>query len=71
MMVHHDVKTTMRFVKPDSKINRRYITPGIEFNTGKYEIRGVFVRDARPCHQVYSLESTGFQLFDHPSGVIS
>jgi hypothetical protein len=64
-----DVESSMQFVKADSKENRRYITPGAEYNTGKYETRKVFVRDARPYRHECTLDETGFQLFDHKSEV--
>ena len=64
-----DVHTKMRFVKADSKDNRRYITPGLEINTGTYEEREVLVRDARPNTEQFTLDSAGFQLFDHHTDV--
>lgn len=64
-----DVHTKMRFVKPESKDNRRYITPGLEINTGFYEEREVLVRDARPTKDKFDLDSTGFQLFGHHTDV--
>src|SRR2546430_16627159 len=69
MVLSKDVHTKMRFVKPDSKDNRRYITPGLEINTGFYEEKEVLVRDARPQKEEFTLESTGFQLFDHHTEV--
>jgi hypothetical protein len=66
----HDVESSMQFIKADSKENRRYITPGLEINTGKYETRQVFIRDARPHREEYTLDTTGFQLFDHKSSVL-
>lgn len=67
----HDVDSQMLFIKRDSKINRRYITPGLEVNTGKYEVHKVHIRDARPRRVQCSLETTGFQLGDHKSAVNS
>ena len=66
----HDVESSMQFIKADSKENRRYITPGLEINTGKYETRQVFIRDARPHREECTLDTTGFQLFDHKSSVL-
>jgi hypothetical protein len=67
----HDVDSQMLFIKRDSKINRRYITPGQEVNTGKYEVHKVHIRDARPRRAECSLETTGFVLTDHKSAVVS
>lgn len=65
----HDVDSTMQFIRADSKVNRRYITPGAEINTGKYEVRKVHIRDARPRRAECTLDTTGFQLLDHKSEV--
>jgi hypothetical protein len=65
----HDVDSTMQFIRADSKVNRRYITPGAEVNTGKYEVRKVHIRDARPRREECTLDTTGFQLLDHKSKV--
>ena len=67
----HDVDSQMLFISRDSKINRRYISPGLEVNTGKYEAHKVHIRDARPRRGQCSLETTGFQLSDHKSAVNS
>jgi len=66
----HDVDSDMLFIRRDSRINRRYITPGLEVNTGKYERQKVHIRDARPRRGECSLDSTGFELIDHKSAVL-
>jgi hypothetical protein len=63
------VESEMHFVKADSKVNRRYITPGLEINTGKYEVKTVRIRDARPFRQECTLDTTGFELFEHKTKV--
>jgi len=65
----HDVISSMSFIKPDSKINRRYITPGLEVNTGRYEVKNVHIRDARPYRTECTLETTGFELSEYTSEV--
>jgi len=66
-----DVDTKMRFVKSDSKDNRRYSTPGLEINTGFYEERQVLVKDARPNRHQFTPDTVGFRLFDHHTDVKS
>jgi hypothetical protein len=65
----HDVESSMQFVKADSKVNRRYITPGLEINTGQYETHKVHIRDIRARRQEYTLDGNGFQLFDFKTAV--
>ena len=65
----HDVDSEMLFIKRDSKVNRRYITPGKEVNTGKYELHKVHINDARARRDKCSLDTTGFQLTEHKSEV--
>ena len=65
----HDVDSTMQFIRPDSTINRRYIVPGKEVNTGKYEVKQVHIKDARPRQDEYTLDNNGFQIFNHKTSV--
>jgi len=65
----HDVDSTMQFIRPDSTINRRYIVPGKEVNTGKYEVKQVHIKDARPKQDEYTLDKNGFQIFNHKTSV--
>jgi hypothetical protein len=67
----HDVESTMLFVKADSKVNRRYITPGLEINTGEYETRKVRINDMRLRLDECTLDTAGFQLFNKKTAVRS
>lgn len=67
----HDVESTMLFVKADSKVNRRYITPGLEINTGEYETRKVRISDMRLRLDECTLDTAGFQLFNKKTAVRS
>jgi hypothetical protein len=69
-MSSHDIMSSMQFVRADSKDNRRYITPGVEINTGKYETRQVLIHDVRPRLSEFTLDTTGFQLFNHKTAVL-
>lgn len=60
---------TMDFIRPDSKMNRRYMAAGQEISTGKYEKKHVIVRDARPKAESLTLDTAGFQLLEHSSKV--
>ena len=64
-----DCKATMEYIRADSKMNRRYMAAGAEVSTGRYETRDVFVHDIRSEANKYTLEKTGFQLFNHSSNV--
>ena len=62
-------EATMDYIRPDSKMNRRYMSAGKEVSTGRYEARKVLVHDARPETDKFTLETTGFQLIKHESKV--
>lgn len=64
-----DVPATLSFIRPDSKLNRRYIAPMAEINTGLYEDKTVVIRDARPDREKFTLDTGGFVLLDHTSKV--
>jgi hypothetical protein len=65
----YDVDSTMQFVCPETKYNRRYVTPGAEINTGIFAPRDVHVNDVRPTKDECKLDVTGFELFQHESKV--
>ena len=64
-----DVPATLSFIRSDSKLNRRYIAPMAEINTGLYEDKTVVIRDARPDREKFTLDTGGFVLLDHTSKV--
>ena len=59
-----DREATMEYIRPDSKMNRRYMAAGKEVGTGEYETKKVLVHDIRPEKDRYTLDTTGFQLLD-------
>ncbi len=63
------VKTRISYVAPGSFINRRFVAPGVEYNTGTYEAHDVLVRDARPIADHFDLDIHGFTLTNHQSAV--
>ena len=56
------VETTITYVAPGSFVNRRFVAPGIERNTGRYEAHRVLVRDGRSIAEHFSLDVHGFVL---------
>jgi hypothetical protein len=62
-----DVYSSMKFPSGESKIHRRYVTPGAELNTGVSAPHQVYIRDARPLQDGIQLDVNGFQLFQHKS----
>ncbi len=64
-----DRRASLDYIKPSSKLNRRYVGPGAEFNTGEYESREVIIRDGRNIRDSFSIEKSGFFLAEHCSQV--
>ncbi|MCC7461393.1 MAG: hypothetical protein IT480_02905 [Gammaproteobacteria bacterium] len=60
---------TISFLAEGSFVNRRFVGPGIEVNTGEYRSHEVMIRDARPIREHFTLDSHGFVLLDHRSAV--
>lgn len=63
------VEAELFYLSGDSRINRRYVAPGAELNTGIYESHRVFIRNGRPAQSGFSLDHHGFVLARHVSSV--
>jgi hypothetical protein len=63
------VEAEISYVAPGSRINRRFVAPGVERNTGRYETYRVPIRDGRPISGRFSLDVQGFVLAERPSAV--
>lgn len=63
------VEAAISYVAPGSHINRRFVAPGVERNTGRYELHQVPIRDARESPDPFSLDVQGFVLARHRSAV--
>jgi hypothetical protein len=63
------VEATINYVAQGSFINRRFVAPGVEHNTGRYEAHRVPVRDGRTVRGDFSLDVQGFVLAERPSAV--
>ncbi len=64
------VEAEINYVASDSLINRRFVAPGIEHNTGRFEPHIVQIRDGRPIRSDFTLDRHGFVLADRPSAVV-
>ena len=63
------VETEITYLAPGSFMNRRFVAPAREVNTGEYRAYPVTIRDARPCQSEFTLASHGFMLATHRSSV--
>jgi hypothetical protein len=63
------VETQITYLVPGSFVNRRFVAPGQEVNTGEYRPYAVTVHDARPNQSDFTLASHGFTLLQHRSAV--
>jgi hypothetical protein len=61
------VEAAVDYLTPGSRINRRYVAPGAEFNTGSYAPQTVFIRNGRPVQSALGLDSHGFVISRQPS----
>ena len=61
------VEATVDYLVPGSRINRRYVAPGAELNTGRYAPHTVFIRNGRPVQGTLGLDTQGFVLAKQPS----
>lgn len=63
------VEAEITYLAPGSFVNRRFVAPGIEYNTGRYEPHAVTVRDGRAIASHFTLDTHGFKLSRQPSAV--
>ena len=63
------VKARMRYVDEGDFVTRRYVSRGVELNTGTYSDHDVIIRDAMPIRDHFTLDVHGFTLLDAPSAV--
>lgn len=65
----HGVQTQVKYLLPGCPKNRRFVSAGVEYNTGTYADYDVTVYDARPIRDQFDLDNQGFVLADQPSAV--
>ncbi len=63
------VETTIDYLIPSSRINRRFWAPGKELNTGVYQSYPVTIRNARLAPEPFTLDTHGFCIATHRSGI--
>ena len=63
------IEAALNFISAGSFINRRFVAPGVEHNTGRYETHQVTIRDGRSIQDHFDLHVHGFVLTRHPSAV--
>lgn len=64
-----DIETTIDYLIPTSRINRRFWAPGAEHNTGVYKPYPVTIRNGRRSPEPFDLDVQGFMLGRHVSAV--
>lgn len=63
------VEAEILYLAPDSTLNRRFVAPGIDVNTGRFEPHRVLIRDGRSIQSQFSLDTHGFTLAAHRSAI--
>jgi len=63
------VEAQLQYLLPGPDINRRFVSAGVEVNTGRYGPFPMTIRDARPISAHFTLDRQGFTLLDAPSVV--
>jgi hypothetical protein len=62
------IQTTIDYLVPTSRINRRFWAPGEEYNTGEYAAYPVTIRNARLAGP-FTLDGHGFTLDSHATAI--
>ena len=63
------VDAELFYLVPGSRVNRRFVAPGAEINTGHYQPHRVKIRNARASPDRFTLDTHGFRLARYPSAV--
>lgn len=70
--IENTVRTTqanLKYLLPGPEINRRFVSTGVEVNTGHYGPYLTTIRDGRDIKDHFSFDRHGFQLLDAPTAV--
>lgn len=62
-------QTNLKYLLPGTDINRRFVSAGVEVNTGRYGPYPTTVRDGRAIRDHFSFDRHGFRLLDAPTAV--
>jgi hypothetical protein len=63
------VEAQLNYLLPGTPINRRFVSAGVEVNTGKYGAFPAIIRDGRAIRDHFTLASHGFTLLDAPTAI--
>ncbi len=63
------IEAEINYLLPGPDINRRFVSAGVEVNTGSYGPFKVRIRDGRAIRDHFTLDTHGFTLGDIPSAV--
>jgi hypothetical protein len=63
------IEAEINYLLPGPEINRRFVSAGVEVNTGTYGAFKVKIRDGRSIKRHFTLDTHGFVLADLPSAV--
>jgi hypothetical protein len=62
-------RATLRYLAEGDFVTRRFVSAGAEHSTGRYEDHEVTIRDGRAVRERLTLDTHGFTLADHVSGI--
>jgi hypothetical protein len=62
-------RATIRYLADGDWVTRRFVSPGVEHSTGRYEDHEVVIRDGRAIRDRLTLDTHGFRLTDHVSAI--
>ncbi|KAK0704294.1 hypothetical protein B0H67DRAFT_648750 [Lasiosphaeris hirsuta] len=62
-------QANLNYLLPGPDINRRFVSAGVEVNTGRYGPYPTTIRDGRTIRGHFSFDKHGFQLLDAPTSV--
>ena len=63
------IEAMINYLVPGSTVNRRFVAPGAELNTGTYAAYTVQIQDGRAIKDRFHLDTHGFVLAEHQSGI--
>jgi hypothetical protein len=63
------IEAEINYLLPGPRINRRFVSAGVEVNTGRYGPHKVTIRDGRTLSDHFTLDTHGFVLADAPTSI--